>query len=249
MPPSVQTQRDNLEIGIYLYRGTYGNTLDNILQVALGYNPSSGRRVEVYERRFRTAQRAGREAFRRRTPGYFTFNAMPFGGQYIYKDTWYVRINAQTGQAQTVPLPVGDLASMQRLRARDRDTRKETSRSVDTAHNIEEQRQALKRQDWASLQEINGRMIEDESLGEILSGFHGLPYVDIQNVIDKLPSQHAIFRFQKDAKQIRQLDRRLRQAYMSLGRQLTNWVMLQTGVPSNAPQAALKQAQQRLDQL
>ena len=199
-----------------------------------------------YERRFRNAQRVGRDAFRERTPGYFAFNAMPFGDRYIYKATWYVWRNPQTRQPQTVPLLAGDLASMRRIRNKDLDTRQATTRSVRTADNIQERRQAIQRQDWPALQELQARMIEDGSLGEILSGFHGLPYADIQEIIPDLPNWPLRFQFQRDAQRIQQLDRRLRQAQASLGQQLTHWVMLQTGVPNNAPQLALQQAQQRL---
>ena len=249
MPPSIQTQRDNLEIGLYLARGRFGATLDDILQVALGYSPNGGIPREHYESRFRNAQGVGRDAFRRRIPGYFTFNAMPFGDRYIYKATWYVWINPQSSQPQTVPLPAGDLASMRRLRNKDLATRQDTTRSVRTADNIEEQRRTIQRHDWPALQELQARMIEDGSLGEILSGFHGLPYADIQEIIPDLPNRPMRFQFQRDAQQIQQLDRRLRQAQASLGQQLTAWVMLQTGVPNNAPQMALQQAQRRLANL
>ena len=201
--------------------------------------------MEHYERRFRNAYRVGRDAFRRRTPGYFAFNAMPFGGRYIYKATWYVWRNPQSGQPQTVPLLAGDLASMRRIRNKDLDTRQATTRSVRTADNIQEQRRAIQRQDWPALQELQARMMEDGSLGEILSGFHGLPYADIEEVILNLPTRPIRFQFQREAKQIQQLSRRLRQAQASLGQPAnTSWVMLQTGVPNNAPQLALQQAQQ-----
>ena len=205
--------------------------------------------MQHYERRFRNAQRVGRDAFRRRTPGYFAFNAMPFGGRYIYKATWYVWRNPQSGQPQTVPLYAGDLVAMRRLRNKDLNTRQATTRSVRTADNIQEQRQAIQRRDWPALQELQARMIEDGSLGEILSGFHGLPYADIEEVILNLPTRPIRFQFQREAKQIQQLSRRLRQAQASLGNQLQSWVMLQTGVPNNAPQLALQQAQQRLANL
>ena len=246
MPPSIQSQRDNLEIGLYLARGRFGARLDDIVQVPLGYSPNGGRPVEQYVGRFRNAQRVGRDAFRRRTPGYFTFNAMPFGNGYIYKATWYVWRNPQSGEPQAVPLLAGDLASMQRLRDRDLATRRATTRSVRTADNIEEQRTAIQRRDWPALQELQARMIEDGSLGEILSGFHGLPYADIQEIIPDLPNRPLRFQFQRDAQHVQQLDRRLRQAQASLGQQLTAWVMLQTGVPNNAPQMALQQAHRRL---
>ena len=174
---------------------------------------------------------------------------MPFGGRYIYKATWYVWRNPQSGQPQTVPLLAGDLASMRRIRNKDLDTRQATTRSVRTADNIQEQRQAIQRRDWPALQEMQARMIEDESLGEILSGFHGLPYADIQEIIPDLPNWPLRFQFQRDAQRIQQLDRRLRQAQASLSNQLQSWVMLQTGVPNNAPQLALQQAQQRLANL
>ena len=249
MPPSIQTQRDNLQIGLYLARGRFGATLDDILQVAVGYSPDQVIPREHYESRFLSAQRVGRDAFRARTPGYFAFNAMPFGGRYIYKATWYVWINPQSSQPQTVPLLAGDLASMRRLRNRDLTTRQATTRSVRTADDIEEQRRAIQRRDWPALQELQARIIEDGSLGEILSGFHGLPYADIQEIIPDLPNRPMRFQFQRDAQRVQQLDRRLRQAQASLGQQLTAWVMLQTGVPNNAPQMALQQAQRRLANL
>ncbi len=249
LPPTIQAQRDNLQIGLYLARGQFGAILDDILQVSLGYSPSGSRPWAYYETRFRKAQQVGRDAFRQRIPGYFTFNAMPFGGQYIYKATWYVWRNPQTGRPQTVPLLAGDLASMRRLRDRDLDTREATTRSVRTADNIQEQRRAVQRQDWPALQELQSRMIEDGSLGEILSGFYGLPYADVQEIIPDLPNRPMRFRFQQDAQEVRRHERRLRRAQASLGQQLTNWVMLQTGVPNNAPQLALQQAQQRLANL
>ena len=135
------------------------------------------------------------------------------------------------------------------LGSKDLDTRQATTRSVRTADNIQEQRQAIQRRDWYALQALHARMLEDGSLGEILSGFHGLPYADIEEVILNLPTRPMRFQFQREAKQIQQLSRRLRQAQASLGNQLQSWVMLQTGVPNNAPQLALQQAQQRLANL
>ena len=82
MTPTAQQQRDNLNIGLYLAGAKFGATLDQILQSELGYKPNGAppsNYVEPFERRFRAAQRVGREALKNRTPGYFTFNAMPFG--------------------------------------------------------------------------------------------------------------------------------------------------------------------------
>ena len=250
--PTIEQQRDNLTIGLYLANTQFGATLDHILQITLGYSPNGPpptNYVERYDRRFRNAQAAGRDANKDRTPGYFAFNAMPFGNGYIYKAFSYVWVNPNTGQPQVVPLPSGDLAPMRMLRDRDLNTRQSTNRSIRAAHNIHEQRQALARRDWQSLQTIQSRMIEDGSLGEILSGYHGLPYADIQEIIPQLANTGGMFQFQKDAKDVRKLERRLMQRKASLAQQLTNWVMLQTGVPNNAPQLALQQAQQRLSNL
>ena len=138
---------------------------------------------------------------------------------------------------------------MRRLRDRDLNTRESTTRSIRTAHDIEEQRRAIQDQDWSALQEIQARMTEDGSLGEILSGLHGIPFAEIQDVIPELPNRAMLFQFQRDAQQVQDLSRRLRQAQASLSQQLMSWVMLQTGVPSNAPQLALQQAQYRLANL
>ena len=249
MTPNIGVTRDNLNIGLYLSHSRFGATLEYTLQAALGFNPNRGQSREDFVRRFRNAQAIGRNAFRDRIPGYFTFNAMPFGGEYIYKATWYVWINPQTSQPQTVPLLAGDLASMRRLRDRDLNTREGTARNIRTADNIEEERQAIQRQDWSSLREIQSRMAEDGSMGEILSGYHGLPYAEIQDIITQLPNRAQLFQFQRQAQHIQQLNRRLEQEQAALNQQLTAWVMLQTGVPSNAPHLALQQAQDRLSNL
>ena len=89
-------------------------------------------------------------------------------------------------------------------------------------------------------------MTGDGSLGEILSGFFGLPYADVEEIIPQLSSSAGMFQFQRDASRIVQTEKRLRQQQANLGQQLTGWVMLRTGVPTNAPQLALQQAQTRL---
>ena len=113
MTPDVRVIRDNLNVGLYLSHSRFGATLENILQTALGFDLGRGHLREDFVRRFRNAQAVGRDAFRGRIPGYFTFNAMPFGNGYIYKATWFVWVNPQTGQSQTVPLLAGDLVVQQ----------------------------------------------------------------------------------------------------------------------------------------
>ena len=96
------------------------------------------------------------------------------------------------------------------------------------------------------IQQIQSRMLEDGSLGEILSGYHGLEYADIQDIIPKLPYRKGFFHFQKVAKDIISLEQRLMRRKSYLSEQLTKLVMLQTGVPNNAHLLALQEAQQRL---
>jgi len=253
--PSIQEQRDNLNIGIFLVGRQYGAPLDQILQAALGYNPDgtySTRNLANYERRFRAAQRVGRDSFRARVPGYFTFNAMPFGQIYVYKVTWYTWVNPKTDNCQTVPLVSVDLRRMRQLRDKDLNTRIATVRGIRAAHNIEEERKAIERQDFQALREIQARMIEDDSLGEILSGVHGLPYADLKEILPQLPSGtfgSMVISFQRTAKVINRLQSRLWKAQARISRELSSWVMLQTGLPGNAPQLALQDAAERLNKL
>ena len=244
MPPTVQQQRDNLRVGLEL-ANTGGAPLDDVLR-ALGYTPGGSQQREMFDQRFREAQAVGRNAVRNRTPGYFAFNHMSFGFSGGYKATWYVWRNPNSGIPQPVPLPTGDLAAMRRRWDRDMDTRQATARSVKAAHDVEEERRAIARQDWPSLQVILARMAQDESLGEILSGQYGLPYAEIQEIIPQLANPAGMFQFQRDASEIVKHERRMNRAYARLSQQLNSWVMLQTGVPSNAPQVALQQARQRL---
>ncbi len=250
--PLTQTQRDNLNIGIFLAGRPRGAPMDDILQAALGYNPSGTYPTnswERYEYRFRTAQKVGRDRYRDRIPGYFTFNAMPFGRIYVYKVTWYTWCNPQTGDCQIVPMMSLDLGRMRSIRDSDLATRRATTRSIRAAHDIEEERQAIARQDYQALQAIQARMVDDESLGEILSGWHGLPYADIQDIIPQLPGYlHGSMRlsFQHAAENIQRISRRLRQEQSKLASQLSNWVILQTGLPTNAPQLALQDAITRI---
>ena len=249
MTPTAQQQKDNLNVGLYLTRTKFGATLDQTLRSELGYDPNGAppsNYVEPFERRFRAAQRVGREALRNRTPGYFTFNAMPFGDRYLYKALWYIWRNPNTGKVQIVPLPPGDLASMRLLRDRDFETRRATNRSIATAHDIEDQRQAIARGDQQALQVVQSRMIEDGTLGEILSGYHGLPYADIQDIMPQLANERGMFQFQRIAKDVRKLENDLMKRKTAFAQQLTQWVRLQTGVTGNTHLLALQQARQRL---
>jgi hypothetical protein len=254
--PSIQTQRDNLTIGLFLcLKRPYGATLHDILTVCLGYNsegtyPTNS--LEVYERRFREAQRIGRDRLRDRIPGYFTFNAMPFGTTYVYKATWYSWINDKTRSAQMVPVVTTDLKAMRVLRDKDLKTRQTTNRTVRAADNVHEQREALAQRDVDRLLGIEKIMLGDGSLGELVSGFHGLPYADLEILLPRLRRYNfgsIRLSFQNSAKEIVKLRRRLLQEEEKLGTQLIKWVTLQTGLPSDARRLALEDAQRRLDTL
>jgi hypothetical protein len=250
--PPTSIQRNNLNIGVYLAGRPHGAPLEDILQVALGYNPNGvypTNSFERYERIFRKAQAIGREHLRNRTPGYFTFNAMPFGNGYVYKITWYTWVNPQTHICQTVPMMSLDLRGMRQIRDKDLRTREATVRSIRTADDIEEERQAIARGDYSGLQMIQSRMVEDGALGEILSGWHGLGYANIEEIIPQLPAyltRNINFNFQRTAATINRLNNQLHQEQARIMQQLSNWVMLQTGVPNNAPQLALQDAIRRL---
>ena len=251
--PSVQVQKDNLNIGLYLcLQKPYGVSLEEILKTALGYNPQGPYPTdsfELYEKRFREAQRGGRDRFKERIPGYFTFNAMPFGSIYIYKATWYIWINPQTGCGQIVPVATTDVKAMRDLRDKDLKTRQSTTRSVRAVHNVQDQREVIARRDFQSLSAVEARMLRDGSLGELLTGLHGIPYADLEVVLPKLPRRSfggMVFEFQKSAKRITELQGRLLKEEEKVATQLTKWVTLQTGLPSNARQLALQDAAAQL---
>ncbi len=247
--PLTQTQRDNLNIGIFLAGRQQGTPLDQILQHALGFIPGGPRLIEEYEKRFRNAQAAGRDCFKNRIPGYFTFNALYFGRQYLYKVTWYTWTNNTHGRCQIVPMNLSDIKSMRDIRDKDLETRKGTARSVRAAYDIQEEREAINQQDFQRLQNVQSRMVEDESLGEILSGWFDIPYSDIQHILPQLP-QHTfssmVLDFQRSAQRITNLNNRLKDEQARIARQLMAWVMLQTGLPNNARQLALQEAATRI---
>ena len=112
--PSRQTQMDNLSIGLHLYRlnnSQYGDFKEHIFRHALACSLDDPQSIAACERRFEKAQQVGRDARDgndqgERVPGYFSFNAMPFGGQYVYKALSYIWVNPATG-----PLPSCTIAS------------------------------------------------------------------------------------------------------------------------------------------
>ncbi|MFZ7132229.1 MAG: hypothetical protein ACOWWR_07720 [Eubacteriales bacterium] len=250
--PLTRAQRDNLSIGVFLSGRTGGATLDQILQNALGYDPNGSypqNSIEKFEYRFKMAQKIGRDRYRERIAGYFTFNAMPFGHTYIYKAIWYTWQNPNTGNCQIVPMINIDLRDMRQLRDKDLNTRKATARSIRAADDIQDERKAIQQQNYQALQIVQSRMVDDESLGEILSGWHGLPYADIQEIIPQLPGylqQNTHFNFQQLAANISDLSKKLRNEQAKFAAQISNWVMLQTGLPNNAAQLALQDAIKRL---
>ena len=249
--PAVQGQTDNLTIGIFLARRPYGAELDEILQ-EIGWAPGARPDRAHFERRFRYAQAIGRDARRDRRAGYFTWNAQRFGRIFVYKVTWYVWRNPQSSIDQTVPMFSADLGGMREFRDKYLDTLTATTRGIRAGHDLQELRDADARGDTHDVQFIQQRMVHDGGLGEVLSGYHGLPYADIEEIISQLPS-HALgsisFNFQRSAKKIRRLQNELEKEQARISNQLSDWVKSQTGLPRNAYQLALQDAQNRLSRL
>ena len=248
--PSIQGQRDNLQIGLFLARHPYGASLDSCLQeIGWGTNSALGR--TNYESRFRYAQEIGRDARRERRAGYFSFNAQPFGGIFLYKALWYVWRNPQSNIDQTVPLFSTDLQGMRRYRDKYLGTLTSTTRGIRAGHDLQELSDARRRGDTQAIQAIEQRMVEDGALGEVLSGYHGLPYADIEEIMLQLPSYLGgnRFQFQQSAKKIQKLENQIQKEMGKIANQLSAWVRAQTGLPPNASQLALADAQARLSKL
>ncbi len=165
--PSIQRQRDNLNIGLFLAAHPYGKELDEVLEGALGYIPGVANNRSIYSRRLRSAEDAGRNAFRARSPGYFTFNAQPFGRTWLYKVIWYVWVNPQSAHAQAIPIENSDLRSMRGRRDKELETRTSTTRSIRAADDIQEEKEAIASGDAQTLSFIQQRMVDDGSFGEI----------------------------------------------------------------------------------
>ena len=248
--PSIQGQRDNLQIGLFLARNPYGASLDSCLQeIGWGTNSASGR--ANYANRFRYAQGIGRDARRERRAGYFSFNAQPFGGIFLYKVLWYIWRNPHSNIDQTVPLFSTDLQGMRRYRDKYLDTLTSTTRGIRAGHDLQELSDAKGRGDTHAMQAIDQRMVEDGALGEVLSGYHGLPYADIEEIMLQLPSYLGgnRFQFQQTAKKIQKLENQIQKEMGKIANQLSAWVRTQTGLPPNASQLALADAQARLSNL
>ncbi|MXY60196.1 MAG: hypothetical protein F4Y96_07080 [Chloroflexi bacterium] len=251
--PTIEEQKDNLNIGLYLARNPHGVELDQILEQGLGYNNTTpSHHYRTFVTRFDRAQAVGRDKFKERVPGYFTFNAMPFGGIYVYKTMWYVWVNPNTGNAQTVPLFAGDLVPMQRFNDKYMTTRSATTRKIHAASWEQERIQAIQRGDSSTLRAIHEKMMEDGSTSEILTGLYGIPYADFEEVLLQLPDRSfggKTLSFQQSAKAIKDLQKKLRQEQARVNEQLLNWVKVQTQLPHNAQILALQDAADRLQRL
>jgi len=95
-------------------------------------------------------------------------------------------------------------------------------------------------------------MLTDGSLGEILSGLHGLPYAELETILPLLPVQtfgRMTLDFQRTASHIRRLRNMLEREQDRIVTQLMSWVTIQTGLPGNARHLALRDAADRLTRL
>jgi len=251
--PTIEEQKDNLNIGLYLANHPHGVELDQILIQCLGYdNTNPAHYYEHFAQRFQRARVVGRDKVKDRTPGYFTFNAMPFGGIYVYKTMWYVWVNPHTHNAQVVPLFAGDLVPMQRFNDKYMTTRNATTRRIHAASWNQERIRAIQRGDSSTLRAIHQNMMEDGSTSEILTGMYGIPYADFEEVLLQLPDRSfggVTLNFQRSAKAIKELQKKLRQEQARVNEQLLKWVKAQTQLPDNAQVLALRDAIDRLQRL
>jgi len=251
---SVQEIRDNLTIGITLADGyPHGLELDQLLIVALGYTPSAswpiGDRGHSISR-LHTAQHIGERKYVLREPGYFTINAMPFGNIFIYKTVWYTWLNPAVGKTCTVPVCNTDLTPMRRWRDKYLETRTRSTRSVRAADNLIRQGKALNRGDKKEVHQIQHGMVEDGTLGEIVTGLLGVPYVEVPTMLNELskgnPYGSAKFNFSRQAQKIMDLEQRLADEQTKVVKSLTNLISARQQLPSNARQLALQDAKNRL---
>ena len=247
--PTIQGQRDNLQIGLFLSRNQYGAEKDDILR-QIGWNGAPGTRNR-FESRFDYAQAIGRDARRDRRAGYFSWNAQPFGTIFVYKATWYVLHNQQNGLNQPIPLFNADLRSMREYRDRYLDTLTSTTRGIRAAHDEQELRDAEGRGDLPGARNIRSRMFSDGALGELLTGYYGIPYADIPQILDQLALGNGsnLFRFQRTARKMIQLQNDLLRNSAILTEELKRLALVQGDVPANAQQLALTDAANRLSNL
>ena len=247
--PTIQGQRDNLRIGLFLARNQYGTEKDDILR-HIGWN-GDPRTRNRFESRFDYAQAIGRDARRERRAGYFSWNAQPFGSIFVYKATWYVLRNPQNGLNQPVPLFNSDLRSMRDYRDRYLDTLTSTTRGIRAAHDVQEFRDAEARGDLQGAQNIRSRMFSDGALGELLTGYYGIPYAEIPQILDQLAlgNDTSLFRFQRTAQRMLRLQNDLLRSAAQLTEELTRLAQVQGDVPANAQQLALTDADDRLSNL
>ena len=175
----------------------------------------------------------------------------PFGNIFVYKATWYVWRNPESNIDQTVPLFSIDLKRMREFRDKYLATMTSTTRGIRTAHDLQELRDAEERDDNQAIDAIQARMLEDGGLGEILSGYHGLLYADMAEILSQLPDPlggHR-FQFQKTARKILRLENEIQKEQARLSGQLSEWVKCQTGLPKDARERALADAESRLTEL
>lgn len=254
---SVQEIRDNLTIGITLSDGyKYGLELDQLLIVALGYTPGAPWPIgdrEHYISRLRTAQHIGERKYALREAGYFTINAMPFGNLFIYKAVWYTWLNPAVGKTCTVPVCFTDLTPMRRWRDRYLETRTRSTRSVRAADNLIRQEKALTKGDRKEVKQIQHGMVEDGTLGEIVTGLLGVPYVEVPNMLNELskgnPYGSANFNFSRQAQKIMDLEQRLADEQAKVVQSLSNLISVRQNLPSNVGQLVLQDARDRLANL
>jgi hypothetical protein len=96
-------------------------------------------------------------------------------------------------------------------------------------------------------------MVEDEAIGEILTGLFGLPYADVKSMMPQIAQgitgQRIRHSFQQRAQKIVRLSEDILKEQAHLVRELYQYASIRAGLPPNARQLALEDAATRVANL
>jgi hypothetical protein len=245
----VSIWRDNLNIGIYLTQ--YGaQPRESVLQ-HIGYSPgatdNSGN-FDHYYTRLRATIDTGAQKYTEREPGWFFIGAFPFGGQFLYRTTWYVNRDGIC-----VPLAVDQFVDrMKEWRTKDTNTRIARTRASVAADALYKIRRAMRNGDEGEYNSIIQELAKDKTYGpimEIVTGHYGVQYAEMIPFIELLLEvpEHSLQRIglSRSARDIRTANRYHERGVRTLASTLTSLVMIKAGQRNPKPRV-LEEARNRL---
>ena len=96
-------------------------------------------------------------------------------------------------------------------------------------------------------------MVNDGTLGEIVTGLLGVPYVEVPSMLNELskgnPYGRAKFNFSRQAQKIMDLEQKLADEQAKVVQSLSNLIAVRQELPPNARQLALRDAKNKLANL